>query len=98
MVVVEEEFVNKHTRKIIIKTDAGNILKKDVYCSITKSEAEKGEHILSEEMSGSSVDLYDIEINENTMGLVLCVNNDCKMIDVLIENESFEDLEGFDCR
>ncbi|MEB3756249.1 MAG: hypothetical protein GSR79_05260 [Desulfurococcales archaeon] len=97
MVVIEEEFIDKHFRKIIIRTELENILKKDVYCNLPKSKAEKGNLILSEKMTGSVIEIFLLEINENIKGLALCVNNDCKLIDVLAKDKKIDHLEGFNC-
>ncbi|MCE4606439.1 MAG: hypothetical protein F7B59_03810 [Desulfurococcales archaeon] len=97
MVVIEEEFIDKHFREIIIKAGEESILKKDVYCDLPKSKAERGSLIFTEKMTGSSIEVFLLELSGNITGLVLCVNNDCKLIDVLARDGRPDCLENFKC-
>jgi hypothetical protein len=98
MVVIEEEFTNKHFRKLTIKTQSTTVYKKDVYCNIPTEELEKGELIISEKMSDSLISVYRLEIKNGTTGIVLCVDSDCKLIDVLAIDENPNSLENTVCR
>jgi len=97
MVVVEEEFIEKYYRLLTIKEGDSTIVKRDVYCDVDLSSLDDKSLLFEEEMSGSKISVYMAGLKNGLKGVVLCVDGDCKLIDLLGVNVSKGDLRDYAC-
>jgi hypothetical protein len=98
LVVVEEEFVEKYYRLLTIKNDDSTIVKRDVYCDIDLSSIEDKSLLFEESMSNSNISLYTADLGDGLKGIVLCVDQNCKLIDLLGINASKDNVLNYECR
>ncbi|MEB3772906.1 MAG: hypothetical protein GSR82_04410 [Desulfurococcales archaeon] len=98
MVVVEEEFIEKYYRLLTIKEDGSTIVKRDVYCDVDLSTLDDKSLLFEEAMSDSKIAVYMAGFKDGLKGVILCVDGDCKLIDLLGVNVSKDDLRDHACR
>ena len=98
MVVVEEEFIEKYYRLLTIRENGSSTVKRDVYCDVNLSSLDNKSLLFEEEMSGSKISVYMAGFKDGLKGIILCVDEDCKLIDLLGVNVSKDDLRDHACR
>lgn len=98
MVVVEEEFIEKYYRLLTIRENGSSTVKRDVYCDVNLLSLDNKSLLFEEEMSGSKIAVYMAGFKDGLKGIILCVDEDCKLIDLLGVNVSKDDLRDHACR
>jgi len=91
---VEEEFIEEHFRKLRITDGSSRVVKVDVFCKPRGFNRLEEDPVYVSVLGGRQVSVFRVSLGEGVEGIVICVEDDCKLVDLILFGSNSIDLHG----